>query len=671
MKKIKKYVLLFAGLVIAFTGFTACASDGEESLEPDNPETLGEAIKAQFTISIPMNTGKATRQTSEAVQSTQNITNFRGINHIKLYPTAVLPGYFDAGTKFIGKNIALSKLLLPAYTEAVTNFMPATVSSGRQGLVSQSNSVLYGDVQLQIGTRTFLFYGKAIGFEKSTSSPFWTTKGGNEDLDQYTEVDKFTNGMLEVSGLTDTDNPTDVSEFKFSPMPITTAARSNTKRSSIIAYLQTIAESEVTVGETTEKWSTTDNAGLKQLYLDFTGITSSTNYLMAGSSKSLEAAIEDLYFTLINNTNPLAQAICRNICSGTPNEETGVSEDTNVKVTNKGDTKTLVFQDALSGYPSESDNIPDGAAVITWSGTVPSYAIAEGYSEGYVSTDMNVTAIDMYAYPACLYYWGKSGILTSQTSKQELFDGSKTWAQIATDANYEEGNAITSKTRSVVLETPVNYAVGRLDINVVYPSGATSFPDNGTGKDAHNVPVGDIKLTGIIIGGQKPVDWKFEPMQSTSTTTVPIYTIYDDITKSTANSEGIAVGSTLDKYVNSTLVLESEGKNGDVEDKVNVALEFVNNGDDFFGANKGLIPHGTKFYLVCSLDAGDYTSSQGYTDTGGKVFKQDFVTKAQFTIAKLKSAYNTIPDLRNPAVELGLSVDLEWQKGIEFQHTFN
>ncbi|MBR6945435.1 MAG: hypothetical protein IKH64_05765, partial [Prevotella sp.] len=112
------------------------------------------------------------------------------------------------------------------------------------------------------------------------------------------------------------------------------------------------------------------------------------------------------------------------------------------------------------------------------------------------------------------------------------------------------------------------------------------------------------------------------------------------------------------------------------EDKVNVALEFVNNGDDFFG-KQGIVPKGTKFYLVGSLDASkaseiasnsDNTSS--YNNTGGKVFKQDFVTRAQFTVEDVKNAYNTIPDLRNPAVELGLSVNLSWQEGITFKHTF-
>lgn len=650
MKKIKKYVLLFAGLVIAFTGFTACASDGEESLEPDNPETLGEAIKAQFTISIPMQTGKATRQGSDVVQYTADIDNFRGINEIKLYPSALASttasNTFATTANNIGNNISLSRLMIPEATLITSNSIP------NKKLLAESNSVLYGDVQLQIGTRMFLFYGAAIGKGKQA----------NDYLKDYAANDKIINGHLAISGLA--DNASDVSTFEFSPSPIidpneetTVTTARTTKQERILAYLKQIAG--------TTDWSTSTNEGFKKLYQDFTGKKSETaTYLMAGSSKSLEAAIEDLYFTLINNTDPLAQAICSNIYSGT--------EDENVTVTNTEETKTLVFKDALAGYPSESDNLPDGAAVIQWTGSQPSY-VSTGTANEYVS-EMNVTKIGSYAYPACLYYWGKSGILTAETSKSSLFDGSNKWSEITTATNFDAGPAITSKTRSVVLLDPVNYAVGRLDILVVYPADITKFPDRGKDNKSY-VNVGDIKLTGILIGGQKTVDWQFLQKSGGDE-----YIVYDNITKSTTNTDGLPVlkGTTdnLKNYVNSTLVLESAGKVGDVEDKVNVALEFVNNGGDFYG-KQGIVPKGTKFYLVGSLDAGNAAEiaknadeSSSYNNTGGKIFKQDFVTKAQFTIANLKNAYNTVPDMRNPAVELGLSVNLSWQDGIIFQHTF-
>jgi hypothetical protein len=73
----------------------------------------------------------------------------------------------------------------------------------------------------------------------------------------------------------------------------------------------------------------------------------------------------------------------------------------------------------------------------------------------------------------------------------------------------------------------------------------------------------------------------------------------------------------------------------------------------------------------------------GYDATNlNQVFKQDYKTIATFKIgqgtadtnndgksdtpAGLANAYNTIPDLRTPKMELGLSVNLTWQSGLTF-----
>ena len=62
-----------------------------------------------------------------------------------------------------------------------------------------------------------------------------------------------------------------------------------------------------------------------------------------------------------------------------------------------------------------------------------------------------------------------------------------------------------------------------------------------------------------------------------------------------------------------------------------------------------------------------------------QVFKQDYKTIANFSISQntgdehkkgLGAAYNTIPDLRTPQLELGLSVDLHWEEGITFDVEF-
>jgi hypothetical protein len=67
------------------------------------------------------------------------------------------------------------------------------------------------------------------------------------------------------------------------------------------------------------------------------------------------------------------------------------------------------------------------------------------------------------------------------------------------------------------------------------------------------------------------------------------------------------------------------------------------------------------------------TNGQETNDFKNKVFKQDYITTAKLTIGanSLKKAYNVIPDLRSPKLELGLSVDLKWQQGITFEQDFN
>lgn len=669
MKKIKKYVLLFAGLVIAFTGFTACASSDDDDQLDQN--ILGEAIKAQFTISIPMDSRSTTRQGSDVVQNGANIASFRGINDIKLYPSAVLPSAFDGTSSLIGSNISLTRLLIPDAVP-VTNYMPGKTSDNN-ALLTKSNSVVYGDVALQTGTRTFLFYGKAIG-----------VSAAEDPADDYTTTQFFKYGSLNAAGLV--DNPGTVGGFAFTPTVIystldeTTTTAGTTASSGLATYLTSIANAPTAEGSTTPKWKSIDqatNKGLYELYQSFIG-------MKAGSSANLQAALQDLYFGLEANSHPVAVAI-RNEIKNT----------TYVDIDDAA--KTLTFKDAYKNYPA-CISMPDGAAVLEWTGSAFRYSTTSALNYTQPATtdpNMAVASIQSYVYPANLYYRGISNILTSEESRatgsSNVFVNDKDWkTEIATTTYFADGNAITSKTRSVVLVEPVQYAVGRLDISVTKGQTISSFTHNGTGKkkrdgsgnNYENVNPDDLRLTGVLIGGQKAVNWKFEP--STSGTE---YTIYDNILESqkhlattgetitegeAPNQKTIFIGKALSSaitdYICQTLVLETYGPSGTTKDAVNVALEFENRGPEFVGSD-GIVPTGTKFYLVGRLDVKDVTDNEA-AKTGGKVFKQDFITRAQFTIADLKKAVNTIPDLRNPAVELGLSVDLSWQDGITFELSF-
>ena len=85
---------------------------------------------------------------------------------------------------------------------------------------------------------------------------------------------------------------------------------------------------------------------------------------------------------------------------------------------------------------------------------------------------------------------------------------------------------------------------------------------------------------------------------------------------------------------------------------------------DFYGQD-GIIPKDAKFYLVGKLDPEATTGTTKPTGVD-RVFVQDHITTANFTIKDLKKAYNCIPDLRTSGINVGLAVDLSWKSGIEF-----
>jgi hypothetical protein len=128
-------------------------------------------------------------------------------------------------------------------------------------------------------------------------------------------------------------------------------------------------------------------------------------------------------------------------------------------------------------------------------------------------------------------------------------------------------------------------------------------------------------------------------------------------------------------YVPSTGAIET------TQNTVYVALELENNtGSGFFGKDN-LIPDGSRFYLIGTLDPTQKTAPDLPTyhalppykgglngKTVPRVFIQDHKTTVNFKIGEfsLQYAYLNIPDLRSSSVTLGLSVDLSWSTGIDF-----
>jgi hypothetical protein len=236
---------------------------------------------------------------------------------------------------------------------------------------------------------------------------------------------------------------------------------------------------------------------------------------------------------------------------------------------------------------------------------------------------------------------------------------------------------VASTTRSVAVKNNINYGVAMLSSMVTYDAEiGDNFEDNHPAADNVKLEVNDIKkftLTGVLIGGQyQNVGWNF--IRTNEEATNKNFVIYDN---------QIADGAIPTVAPNYTLVFdnfESEPTN------VLVALEFKNDSDKDIYGEGGMIPKGGTFYLAGTLNlAGntetitwpDHYAIPPYDGSGNstktkRVFIQDYLTSATFKIGQnsLKNAYTTIPDLRASQISLGLSVDLQWRPGLNFNVDF-
>ena len=456
--------------------------------------------------------------------------------------------------------------------------------------------------QVPLGTSAFLFYGEsgATGTE-------------------------FQKGVLTASL---TGQP---SAFTFSLQPINPNAatiEADAAYKGLIAYLNSVANAKASAE--TKAWKdysitppSDDNEGLYEAFQKYSTAT-------VLSSFHIRRMMEDLYKSLMSNTSdPMAQAIKDSIALA---KYATVDGDGNV---------TLVS--ALQGFPA-SYNLPDGAVAVAYS------AGAFGGNAAHAYGDLDPSQLDLYVYPASLWYTSNTKIKTHTSSLLDNYTGAESWQKIL-DAYGKDNGSVNSTTRSVALKDTVQYAVARLDVCVKFKEN-TWLVDNDPveANNKVNNPAAGYPLSAILVGGQKNVGFDFT--QATYAGGISdIYTIYDNVMTTTIAANSTAAYSAA----NSTLVLETPAGQDEF-----IALEFTNTSDkDFYGVN-GIVPVGGKFYLVGQLTA------TAATETGSKVFKQDYTTTAKVAIKDLKSAYCTIPDLKAPQLEIGLSVDLHWQAG----HTY-
>lgn len=627
MKKFKHFAYVGAIALVSVVGFTACSSSDETALDP-TPSYEGESVKTQFTISLPENIKM--RMASTTVQEPG--TAFRGIDNIKLVPYSLGTAAAAGVTKSSTANANLFAL------SALTAFDNAN-----------SNSKVYADVNLAVGTSNFLFYGKAVDN---------TAEAAIESA-----ADKFKFGALTVTGLTEGAKP-NLNSVEFTPIQIyedgTDAEKAainagKTVGTNLIAALNAVADA-TPVDNTQPKFkevTAAQSATINALWNSFKEITT-------GSSKNIEWAFKELYMNLDGLSTPAAQTTVPDGYAMAIAIRTALDSYVDATVTS-GVTTAVTLKAAYTGYPA-SVNLPDGAVRVSYDATDKEFKAVEAMSY----SSMNVASLDSYVYPANLQYFVNSPVKVSDNVQSPNYSD-KTWNNIL---DLYDGSAVTADTRSVAITNQVQYGVARLDaqVNGLLAEGAY-YDYAGNAVDVEN----GFQLTGILVGSQKSVGWNYV------TKGTEVYTIYDKMMNgTTAASMTVTRGNATTK--NYTLVLQTGETEADKT--VNVALEFVNNCPDFVGADGEIIPNGATFYLVGTLKTSEASNKDEAAVAAAKdrVFTQDFKTIANFTIKQgtatsaetptndegLGTATKGLPDLRSPVMELGLSVDLEWQPGLTF-----
>lgn len=381
----------------------------------------------------------------------------------------------------------------------------------------KGSAKFYTDISVPVGTNRFLFYSEA------------TRSGDTSDKanGSITAPKDFTDGDL-LNGLTSLSN------LKFTLTGIYQEANSTTNQK-LQGYLAGIL-SQVTASLSSQA---TGNATLEL------ALTNLKN-LKVGSSDAILAVMQDLYDI---------------VKTGGSGANSTVESSIKTYFNDNDANGVLSYKTDATGYVTNADNypgclgIPDGAAQVEYK------------TDAFEYTSLNSSDFATYTYPAALYYFVNSTVGASDQTHGDSWNGNSTsdWSTFVSNTYYPN-NAVSASTQSIVLKSPIQYAVSQLVYNVKFASTSGELKDN----QGINRAIGteNFKLKGILIGGQKGVDYKFEQDADADAKT-----IYDPLAMETA----ITTTKSTDFYSLALQTAKRQSQSGNQE-TVNIALEFVNNG---------------------------------------------------------------------------------------------
>ena len=701
MKKYFNYAFLGAIALSGTFGFTACSSDEPMAAEQqakaeDNPtyDPVKGTVTSQFVLNIASDT-KSNGRRSAGTTVQADGEDFRGIDNTVLF------AYKTNGKHFVNSDFAGAA----AANRYDLGSLVAAGSLDNDG--SNSHRIL--ELSVPTGTDAMLFYGKA---PRGSSTPDYNEIGKvSYNIPNSTATSfLFSLNSRVVDGSEDDDRYTYTAELLAAIMTkIINAHGSYTVQKTGEGRIYPDWTGDATISSTWKKLNPTDQeralSPLEEiLYKAFTKLTTIGTYeFRGGSSKAILTTVRDLRTVILSvasatPTSPyeeLAVQIASNINTQINSfftaEAAAFKSTSNIKEaygTGWDSNWNGIVDAELQNFPVVNFHLPEGAAMLEYIGSSNTFKHKTPGTS--LLNKMETADPNIYMFPAELMYRCNSGVRTSNKEKSSSSgypNGVANWDDNSKWDGDWTGKEVTSSTRATALTQNVNYGVAMLMTRVGIKENLTQLEDNRatlnpgeTNKkfvlSDNGNPI-DFTLTGIIVGGQpESVNWQFLPTANTFNKLV-----YDNHV--TGYATGTAVPKTAGSFsaANYTILFDNYNSTG-TQDKVRVALQFVNNGDDFWGRDN-LIRKGQTFYLVGKLDPDGKTiddddwddyyqvpplNADGTSKEITRVFVQDYMTTAYFQITStsLQNAFITLPDLRSSQLSFGLSVDLNWRPGLVF-----
>lgn len=618
-----KIIWVWLVLALLFAGCTTGDEPGGQSVD-DVP-----TVRAQFNFALPQRiVGKRqtvrTRMTPDIVQETEKEADFRGLGDIHMLCFDTYP---TENSRKLGSMIEMN-----------------TDKGEEIEQVTEEDYSLRQEINIPIGTSHFSFYARA-------------------DDAPRTHEERMHYGVIETVGLTKRSYQGN-SAIRFRPVQICSSDApfgGSAKGAALLQLLNKIMNVTGPEAAPNDKWATVDNEYLHNIYQRMIK-------LKTLSSQNVQMTLVSLWGVVTlcvedEKGGQLATAIVECINQALETVE-GVRQ----------------LKEQYRGFPDDL-HLPYGAACIVWDEESSAFVVPDVQAYG---KEMDILAMTDYCYPMNLQYQVFSDILASdslviapvvsapepETGDSLQADSTQysSWQELLDSAYVDATKVVQQSTQSVAMVQQVQYAVGRLALHTRIADG-TMYDAKGQSVDVSK----GFTLKAYIIGGQHEVDYNFQPVAGTHE-----YAIYD------TDLNGGPQPVRRHYWTDFDYIL---GLGTPSDKNIYIALELVNDGDDFEGAD-GTIFHGATFYLVADLNPSEGTNySYGSLD---RIFLKDRATQVHLTIAEgwpdkdgdgipdpdlddkeqpkpltgLATATYGMPRLDMPRLTLGVSVDLRWEEGL-------